>query len=534
MKTMEQLYKAYATKIYGFAYKKTGNTHQAEDLSSEILINLCSKDWQQMDIDYMNSYIYKICEYTWSKHLRKNKREWDCLTNMSFDQLHGDETPESDIIRMESYQHLKQEIVYLSKTRRELLIGYYYEDLSGKELAKAYNLKDATVRWHLFEAKKELKERMENHTNTIYKPIKLWVGHYGWHNNDTMRTLETDVLLQNVCYICYKKPLSIEEIARTLGVAAVYIEDKIGDMVKMSYMTETRGRFKTNFMIQDPTYLDAAFRFRFEHSAPFANALYEALINRLDRIRDIGFIGSEMPDNELVWHLLFYTSMSVIGKIDTKIIKDNHLEHGAPMRPDGSKHWVHAGFTYDNRYINEDDAYHEYLTAGTHFGIKTRGDEHFASMQMDLQLFGLDHVRNFSTEDLKGLIRVKEIIDQNQSPNTYDKEIIAKLIAGGYVANDSGELSICVPYLNKDQKEQLDKYIDEIGEDLMSYQSLFLEYTKFIDQYIPKHLDKNERNHYKTSFSPHATLLYLLHKEGQLKTPTENEIKRICTLVWEQ
>ena len=45
----EKLTEQYAKKIYGFAYSKTGNTHDAEDLSQSILLTLCKIDFEGKD-----------------------------------------------------------------------------------------------------------------------------------------------------------------------------------------------------------------------------------------------------------------------------------------------------------------------------------------------------------------------------------------------------------------------------------------------------------------------------------------------------
>ena len=67
MEITQSLYKDYAKKIYGFSYSKTRNHHNAEDLASNIVLSLCSSKINIEDIDNMDVYIYRICQYTWSK-----------------------------------------------------------------------------------------------------------------------------------------------------------------------------------------------------------------------------------------------------------------------------------------------------------------------------------------------------------------------------------------------------------------------------------------------------------------------------------
>ncbi len=60
----ESIVLEYVNKIYGFAYSKTKNTHNAEDLSQEILIQLLDKRTSFDRIENMDAYIYRICCYT--------------------------------------------------------------------------------------------------------------------------------------------------------------------------------------------------------------------------------------------------------------------------------------------------------------------------------------------------------------------------------------------------------------------------------------------------------------------------------------
>ena len=72
----EKLIEEYAKKIYGFAYSKTHDYHDSMDLSQNILMNLCKINFLEKKIENKDSYIYKICQYTWSNFVRENIRIW--------------------------------------------------------------------------------------------------------------------------------------------------------------------------------------------------------------------------------------------------------------------------------------------------------------------------------------------------------------------------------------------------------------------------------------------------------------------------
>ncbi len=187
----------YVKKIYGFAYDKTHDSNNAEDLAQEILCELAVSMQRERQIACMDAYIYRVCRYTFAKYLQKNKQHWTALIMTdSFDMADDSETPEEALIQSELYARLRREIGYLGYCRREALILFYYEGKSGEEISRQLNLSPATVRWHLSKAKNELKERMEmKEQKGIYRPHKLNIGLSGWENNAVIHMLETDILM---------------------------------------------------------------------------------------------------------------------------------------------------------------------------------------------------------------------------------------------------------------------------------------------------------------------------------------------------
>ncbi|MBO5257495.1 MAG: RNA polymerase sigma factor, partial [Clostridia bacterium] len=330
----DAMIRRYAEKIYGFAYSKTGNSADAADLSQEILLNLCTADFT--DVENPDAFIYTVSRYTWAKFLRKIKSAWDAVTVSGELEDYVDftdhETPEERVIAQETYDRLRREVMYLSGIRREILILHYYDRLNATEIGERLKMPPSTVRWHLSGIRGDLKERLTM-TDEIYRPKKLNVGHYGYWKSSVYAALESDILMQNIVYICRRKPLSVEDISRTLGVAAVYLEDKIADLCSMEYMIETNGKYRTNFFIRDVTFDLAHLRYRMEHT-PFVAEEFDRVLNAVwDELIGVGFVGCDLPENDLKWDIYAYFLMRVIGRFDDRMIAELGLEHGAPMRP---------------------------------------------------------------------------------------------------------------------------------------------------------------------------------------------------------
>jgi RNA polymerase sigma factor (sigma-70 family) len=259
LRLSEQLIVKYAKRIYGFAYAKTHHIHNAEDLLQNILLALCDERISEKSIENMDAYVWRVCQYTWSKYLRKNKPQWDTSPDeAALYTLESDDNIEETIIHQELFDRLNREIMYLSRLKREITILFYYDNKKSDEISSMLGIPSSTVRWHLGQAKIDLRERivMTQANGTFYRPIKLCNGRHGWGRNASDPCwLDSDVLIQNLCWICHGKALTIEEMAQTLGVAAAYLEDKLERLLYMDYFKKVgKNRYQTNFFIPDGDY----------------------------------------------------------------------------------------------------------------------------------------------------------------------------------------------------------------------------------------------------------------------------------------
>jgi DNA-directed RNA polymerase specialized sigma24 family protein len=74
----------YSKKILAFAYGKTGNIYDAEDLSHEILIALFSSIPKYPKIESLDGLVYTICHHCWSNYKLIPKKLYPDLTIINF------------------------------------------------------------------------------------------------------------------------------------------------------------------------------------------------------------------------------------------------------------------------------------------------------------------------------------------------------------------------------------------------------------------------------------------------------------------
>ena len=186
-------------------------------------------------------------------------------------------------------------------------------------------------------------------------------------------------------------------------------------------------RYQTNFFIHTPEYILARARYNYEHSQYLADTYYDAAKAVLPEIRQIGFIGSDLPEAELLWHVLPEFIMRAYQKLSDHLIDELNLHHGKPMRPDGTKHWVWARVEPLPR--TGDVEFDAYLENGSCFNIKGMQSDGLEFMQYDFQPLG--QRREFGRAEMNN-VRIAALAARGISDAAQAREAIAALSRDGY------------------------------------------------------------------------------------------------------
>lgn len=543
IKLSNEIIHIYAKKIMGFAYSKTHNLQIAEDLSQDILLSLSTSLRRQERVDDLDGFVYTICCYTWSKFLRNNKKHWNNLDVDSFFDLQDDNNVEKNVHNQILIEKLRIEIAYLTKLHRDITIMFFYENKTGDEISKLLNIPHSTVRWHLGQIKKKLKAGIEMTTNNLnYTPQRIMAGHDGYTNEEYNQCgLGTDRLVDNICLACYGKTLSTEEIARTLMVAAGYIENHIKRLVYMDYIRVVdKNKYTTNFFIANIRHGILAGKYHYYNIGQYAKKIYDVFDKRYDRIKAIGFLGNDADKDFVLWAIIPIVSNMIYFKSMNTVLRKNHVNMETPKRKDGSQHWVCATLCDDTYFDIQTEFTKEeidFYRKSTGNGIKTRDDDlGNSSLQLDSRAtinIGI-HWRNFDAPNLSEIYRIAQIIYKNEVPNELDKLIIAREAEHGYVKMVNDKPKMLIPYFNKFEYDKLTEILNEIVDELgINMLVDYIEnFAKTFEKEIPDFISIEERIYHKYKVYPQYAILYWMSDNNLLRYPTDEEAKRLCTVVW--
>ncbi|MDA3734010.1 sigma-70 family RNA polymerase sigma factor [Niameybacter massiliensis] len=313
-KRADQIIEYYTRPMYGFALNKMGNSEEAEELASCIILEvyhvLCHKE----DFVDMNSYVFKVAHNVWARYIsEKTKKKCELQLDEASSSGHED-GPDKSYIDQETEGTLRREIAYLSKQQREIVVSYYYKQKKIKEIAEELELSEGTVKWNLFDAKKELKTGMKairTIGNLGINPIKfLDMGHTGQPGTkgDT-RDFLAKVITQNIVYAAYHEPRTIRELSEELGISPVFIEDEVKILEEYGFMEcLPGGRYQTQMIIREPSASEeeAFHKLAKEYGKILYEEYYKQFLALEPAIKEIGIYYPDQDFNCLLWTLIPY------------------------------------------------------------------------------------------------------------------------------------------------------------------------------------------------------------------------------------
>lgn len=526
----------YARKIMGFAMNKTQNPSTAEDLSQEIFLQLVSAVRRGTEIDNMDAFVTTVCKYTWSNFLRKNKRHWNYSELEKQTGLVAASDVADRVEQMLMAEKLRKEITYLCQIHRKILLLFYYENKTSKQIAKQLSLREGTVRWHLSECRKELKEALtmkQEYLDSI--PVKLWIGHNGKPGESDIFNLCGNLLVQNLLWACYGKPQKLADISRQLNVAAAYLEQHVEQLTGQDYLKRTRDGFQTNFYIETQQDQIENTKFSFRHIAPCSEKLLETASSRLDDIRNIHFLGSDVKsDCEILWMTMNMAAQELTWQLAEEYLERNNIH--CPIRSDGGEYWIAAGIS-GQWPAGTPEELCRFSEMAQCRGYRWQ-DSELAEMIVSENYFNRARVpsfRDMNSAIIDDIVKVHEIIKTGKTPDRFEKLIVARLADLSYAKVVNGRPELLILYFTHDEYAAFRKILEEIKLPLRSlWQETFTSCTNDRLARIPAFLpDKMKRYYALNTTMGFAALGWLIFHE-KLAVPDEEQGKSMCALVYEK
>ena len=544
----EKLTTEYLKAIYGFALKRCANLQDAEDLTQEIVLKVFRSFLCRDDIEAPDKFIWTVAHNTLSNYYREKTKIALGIPMGDFAELLSlDNDAADDLVEKETIERLHKEIAYLSKLQRKIVIAYYFENKKQETIATELGIPLGTVKWHLFEAKKNLKkgiDTMRQIGELQFNPIKFELcgtngspGTKGANSNLLRSTFS-----QNIVYSVWKEAKTVGKIADDLGVSPVYVESEAEYLAEYGFLTEKSGKYLCNILIDEASneLIELKDKMYRQAAEAFANELFDELTNsgilKDPRIicaqtdKPITSTSHERADDHFIlWSLIPYiAARSGEGLMDQSI----SFDEVATIRPDGGHNLCYASIAAPN------------VKPPMYFESMLQFCGPFWNRNEDYTLWQIDS--EWSSQRINdGYIdkacRILSLLSRKED-DLLSKDEYTFLAENGIIKTNGDDDSNfktarqIVWLENTDINNALIAIGDRIKERHWSeFEALKKPFVKAVLNETPKHLHKMQK--YGLQYIFFSDGWFILHclkelvNHGKLKLPTEEQKKSLTTII---
>ena len=158
---MEDLFmKEYYNTLLKLSYIYVKDRTIAQDIVQDVFVKMIEKKDQFRGDSTYKTYLMKITINRCHDYLRSWSYRNHVLTN-NFYQMFTKESPESALIAKNGKTNIALQILKLKPKYREVIVLYYYEDFSVKEIAELLDCSENTVKTRLSRGRIQLREYLE-------------------------------------------------------------------------------------------------------------------------------------------------------------------------------------------------------------------------------------------------------------------------------------------------------------------------------------------------------------------------------------
>lgn len=167
-----ELCKRYTNKVFAIAIGITRNRTFAIELQQDVFAQALRK------IDYLDDprkfegWVGTIAKRTALNFKRKQKKTSEVSTDSSYmyEGVSSEFDPANIVVLEETQQQVRDAIQQLPDIYRTIVISFYYQQMSLKEIVRAYTIPEGTVKRRLHTARNRLKTIICEETDIIDNP----------------------------------------------------------------------------------------------------------------------------------------------------------------------------------------------------------------------------------------------------------------------------------------------------------------------------------------------------------------------------
>ncbi|MCA1030808.1 sigma-70 family RNA polymerase sigma factor [Bacillus timonensis] len=163
LRRLERLIDIYEQRLTNLSYTYVKDWEQAKDIVQEVFIKVYDKLDTMGEIEYEKTWLFTICANRSKDYLRSIKSKRKMITKVihTIFTKESNDSPDVLIETSERENDLVKKVLLLPLIYREVIILFYYEELSINEISELLSINSSTIRTRLDRGRKMLKETLK-------------------------------------------------------------------------------------------------------------------------------------------------------------------------------------------------------------------------------------------------------------------------------------------------------------------------------------------------------------------------------------
>lgn len=339
----------YMETLFYFCLKKTGNPAEAQDLASDISLNIVAALRAGTVPEHFSAWVWQIARNRYSRWAKEKHRRLQSVAGFDIEDCEElvpvfpqgqNRAVEEMLVHGEELSLLRRELAFIAADYRQLIVAFYLQDTKAKDIAAALSVPIGTVLSKLSRARKILKEGMNmarEFGTRSYQPEDVDFASSGSQPSGLPWSAVGRKIPKNILLEASNNPSTIEELSVELGIAAPYIEEEVERLVWATLLKKAGEKYLTDFFILSRECLHEIYAVQQKNAAKRNEMFQTVAADSLSAIRALGIAGEHIRDNAVKWWLMTYC-------IDFYIKNLKGYQIGFPYTRANGENWGFIGF----------------------------------------------------------------------------------------------------------------------------------------------------------------------------------------------
>ena len=334
----------YMEKLFYFCLKKTGSHTEAEDLAQDIALQIMTALNKGTVPTSFSAWVWQIARNRYSvwaedKHNRNESQAGSDIGDYEIEDEDGNILDE--MVCAEQMALLRRELAFIKSDYRNIIVRYYIENKSVREIASSLSISENTVKSRLLRARKILKEGMDmarEFGKRSYHPENVTFASSGTQPSGLPWKVVQRRIPKNILLHASNNPSTLEELSVELGIALPYMEEEVGILHRATLLEKQGDQYITNFFILDKDCRIEVYHALRKNARERSRLIREFMDDRITDIRALGIAGDHIDDNTIRWWLV----PNLIDYLIENSVKEKNV-YEPPKRANGES-WGFVGY----------------------------------------------------------------------------------------------------------------------------------------------------------------------------------------------